>query len=420
MRITVGSILLLLSFSASTRVLAQPVEQKPPPERLTIAWAVDYALRTHPGIAQLEAKRASTDAERRLASVLGSPTLMYAREGIDSGVFSEERLTIAETLNSPLAARLAKRGVRLDVDAIDLDLVAERRAVARRVKIAYLDYVVATLLTSYREESVRLAEQLLQATERREAAGEAAVVDVLRAQVELSNVRLSLVDAERRGAGARTGFLAAAGISPDVRDTPIVVEDLTDLMARSPEIGTTLPIDTLPVVAAEDARSGASDARRREATARMIPDLVVDVFSQNFGDGFGPYGFQLGVRLPFLGPGAWGQRKKAAAAYLESTARVDLARVGAQARVDSTLDALTASRDALALYEADVTDRVQRLVDLAARGYELGEVSLTQVLDARRSALQSREARVQILADYASQLIYWEELSGRELLFTGE
>ena len=197
MRITVGSILLLLSFSASTRVLAQPVEQKPPPERLTIAWAVDYALRTHPGIAQLEAKRASTDAERRLASVLGSPTLMYAREGIDSGVFSEERLTIAETLNSPLAARLAKRGVRLDVDAIDLDLVAERRAVARRVKIAYLDYVVATLLTSYREESVRLAEQLLQATERREAAGEAAVVDVLRAQVELSNVRLSLVDADR-------------------------------------------------------------------------------------------------------------------------------------------------------------------------------------------------------------------------------
>lgn len=338
----------------------------------------------------------------QLSLATGALTINYPLD-----VFGGVRRTVEQ-----LKAQAEYQGFELEATYLTL---TSNLVVAVITEASLRDQIAAT------QDIIRLEEKQLGVLERQFALGGVAEADVLTQKAALANAQALLPPLSRSLAQERNQITALLGRFPN--QPPDVQFNLSDL--HLPEkLPVSLPSNLVaqrPDVRAAAATLHAASAGIGIATANELPQFTltgdVGYTAGRFGEMFTPTSLVFDIagqaaQTLFDGGALLHKKRAAVAAYDQAAAQYRSTVIKAFQNVADTLRALTADADALAADTA-AENASRHSLDVATAQYKLGGIGYLTVLNAQRSYLDTRIARVKAEANrYSDTAALFQALGG--------
>ncbi len=368
----------------------QAIRQDPAP--LTRRQAIAQALANNP---QLEASReqiAQARARRVEATALSDPGLSASRDGQTSalqlGTAGASTIGVGVTVPFPWRQHLRGRLATSDVRVAEFSLTQLQQLIGSQTAQSY----DALLVAQRHQRDLTLAHDLaldfVKKTQARFNAGTAAKLDVIKAQVDASQVQNDIISAERdvANAGADLNRLLGRSIG-----APIQPADSLAIPASLPaiEVLRSQAASMRPELASLQALRDGARAASSLAKTFWLPDLSLGL-SRTTGDQ-PTYSTQIGFGIPvFFWQHRGGEVAEANHHQLElaATAR-DLSAQVEQEVHAAYADASTALRQVTFLHDQLIPE-AQEAYRIASVSYGLGGISALEVLDARRALIDAQ------------------------------
>jgi cobalt-zinc-cadmium efflux system outer membrane protein len=299
-------------------------------------------------------------------------------------------LTIPFDWIGPRGAEM--RAARSEADASRLDAITARREVLGR--LAKLFWEIAhdqQLLQTLRETEAQVA-RLAGLIRLRVEKGESRPTELPRIETELERVRLDLERALADLRADRAALEAVLGLPGGA----VAVVEADGAMPTEPlsrEEATARVTQAHPRLAAALARVRAREAVVAAERARRIPGFSLGGYFDRELDKNSAGGV-LQVRLPIWNWNTGAIRRAEAEQAAEERAAESAAR-DLLAEAGGTWERCVQGRGAAARFKDEILPRAEAAAHAVERGYELGEVSLIDVLDARRVLLDARKERIE-------------------------
>jgi NodT family efflux transporter outer membrane factor (OMF) lipoprotein len=301
-------------------------------------------------------------------------------------------------------------GVRRSVEAGEASFQAsaaelETARLSARATLAqnYFLLRVADAARKTLEETVAAYTRTLELTRNRYAAGVAARVDVVQAEVQLKSTQAQLMDIGVQRAQLEHAIALQLGLAPaDFSIEPAPLE------ARMPVIPTGLPSELLerrPDVAAAERRVAAANANIGVAQAAFFPAITLSASggsrTTSLADLFAAptHFWSLGLALaqPIFDAGLRSaQKAQAVAAYDAQVATYRQTVLTGFQQVEDNLAALRILEEEAAVQE-EVVRGARQAVDLTTNQYQAGVVSYLNVIAAQATLLSNERALYDIL-----------------------
>ncbi len=318
-----------------------------------------------------------------------NPRVTYDRESV-AGV-TEHLTMVGQVL--PITGRrpLEVSAASALVDAASGRAGDQVRRLRSDLRLAFADLVAAQdrerELTGIRDRLQQLAAVLA----RREAAGDAAGFDRLRAEREVLELDIdrAITAADRaRAQAALRGFLTSTPAS----STIVAV-------AAGPARGALPTIDEL-VARAEQARGeiaalrheiDAASFSERAADKRVIPEPEVIAGTKSSNAGSGDIGSVVTVHVPIpLFDRGRPERTAARARRSQAEAQLEALRVAVRSQIGAWHDLVVDRRSTADRYRTTAVQAAAALERIAQVSYDAGERGFLELLDAYRSAATAR------------------------------
>lgn len=315
-----------------------------------------------------------------------------------------------------LNAEVANRAAGIREQAIR----GKEREILARLKQAYYELFLAHKEIDVHHDQIDVVEQLFDTAKAKFRAGQGTQVDVLKAQVELSDLyqRLPVLEQRRETAAAKVNTL----VNRDLR-TPLGRPREPSLAApeKSIEALEQLAQTTRPELKAASLSIERSQQALAYAKRQYYPDFEVGVQRfQNFQavDGFGAFGV---MSIPF----SFWTKSKYDAGVREAKAGEAAARAELQTwqnvtrfQITEVLAKVRAQQQVVDLYRTTILPQAEQNMEAARAGYRTGRNSFLDFLEAERAWLEFRLAYYRALAERESQFAVLEQVVGTFLAHT--
>ena len=367
---------------------------------------------------RVQAVRAGVDVVR--ADVLAAarwpnPRVTFNREAV-AGI-AEDMVMVSQLLPVTGRRRLEVNAAAARVEASANRAEDQVRRLRADLRLAFTDLWA----TQRRERELAVSRdrlrELANVLARREAAGDAAGFDRLRAEREVIEV-----DADRAAAAtdlARAqAVLASFFAGPAGREEPI---EAVRPEAPRPDLP---PLDAL-VTRAETARGQlvawqremeAASFAERAASRRLIPEPEIVGGTKSSNAGTGDVGTIVSVHVIVpLFDRAQPERAAAEARARQARAEAEVFRRTVRGQIAAWRAAVVERREIADRYRAATsagTDEIERIAQVS---YEAGERGILELLDAHRTASSARIRQVELEAAVREAEIELEFVSGWEL-----
>ncbi|WP_095168718.1 TolC family protein [Pseudomonas sp. Irchel 3H3] len=376
---------------------------------LTLERALQSAFADNPDLAAAQWEIGVAEGDRQQAGLIPNPQVSWEAEDT-----RRRSRTTTLMLSQPLELG-GKRGARIEVaeraqDAASIELERRRNELRADVIQAFYSSTTAQQRLSLTEQSLLLAERGLRVAQGRINAGKAAPVEAMRAQVQLSQVRLQLRRAERDQA---TAYQQLAQVTGAPQATFTRAEEPTSAL---PAIASSqILLDRLPDTA--ELRLARLQINQKEASlglekALRIPDLTVSIGSQ-YSETDRERVNLLGVSMPIplfnrnQGNVLAAARRTDQARDLRNASELRL-----RSEVQSGLDQWATANTEVNAFNQVILPAAQSAVDSATRGFEMGKFNFLDVLDAQRTLFEARSQYLQAVADATDAWVRIERIYG--------
>jgi multidrug efflux system outer membrane protein len=308
--------------------------------------------------------------------------------------------------------RAGARAARAELEGDEAAREAVRLAVAAEVAKSYFALRALDEQIDLTRRTIALREDALGLQKKRRDAGITSEFEFRQLEAEAASLRTQLPPLERAREAEEAALSVLLGRSPrEVFEGRVARRDAADERPAAPVVPSGMPSELLlrraDLVEAER-RLAAAHARIDAARAAMFPSIALTAalgsesaaLSNLFSSGAGIWSVGLALTQPIFAGGrlearreiAEAQQRQLLAAYrraIQGAFSETRAAISSQARARESYDAETARASALA-----ETARLARL------RYENGVASQLDVIDAERSLLAARSARIEALRAY--------------------
>jgi cobalt-zinc-cadmium efflux system outer membrane protein len=352
-------------------------------------------------------------AERAAAGALPNPNLSLGRfnpSGGERTMFAADSQQLAQVeIPVPIFGQRAAR-MRASELGVSRAQSQVRLTIAETRRLAALEFV--RLLASGEQLAARRAaladvERIRGLVAGRSESGMASRYDLARADAELALARVGAQKSEtevNEHAASLAGLVDAPGWRPQASGS------LTELRARLGDSEEDL--NENPALRLARAESEAAQARVEVAHRERYPVPSVSLGRTWTNGPFGAANF-IGVQseIPILdNRRALEDRANAEAAAARERERATGAVL--RAELDKQRAALAARREALARFESEAGARQGAFLEMAESAYRLGRGTLFELLDARRTQLETTLARLELVSAIVEAEIELRSLSG--------
>jgi cobalt-zinc-cadmium efflux system outer membrane protein len=343
-----------------------------------------------------------------------NPRLNVDREAV-AGV-SETLTTVLQPLPVTGRRSLERASATAVAEATARRADDELRRTRADLRIAYADLVAAQIRERELTRSRERLQELARILERREASGDAAGFDRLRAEREVLDLEADrvLAAADRARAQARLAGFFAAGTDPSTliaeerliaaRDIP-PIEVLVDQAERSRGEIQALQQD------AQSARLLSQAADRRWIPE---PELMAGTKSSTAAGGDIGSIFSIQAVLPLFDHGQ-AERALARARANQASARLDSLRITLRSAIAVTRTAAVDRRRAADQYRESALKTSGEVERIAQVSYDAGERGILELLDAYRTSSSARVRQAGMDAAAREAEIELEFVSGWEI-----
>lgn len=393
---------------------AESVVQEAPILPLTEREALARFLTSDPRIRALNARIDEIRAAQAERALWPNPSATFSRESVlgahDTFLLARQELPI-----SGRRARLQTAG-RLAVDAAQAEAQLERVQLQSDVREAY----TAVLLSQQREgalqESIDALQKLISVLRTREEAGEGSTYDRMRGQRTLVDLEAerSLAARDRAEAQGRLASYLGPGTTPEAL---FAADSLIAATSQPPLPGL---IDQALANRGDYRASELSVARfeaERAAATRLqipTPTLTGGLKRSDLG-GTTSSGYQVSVdvSIPLFSRGQ-AATALATAQKARAQAEAESWRLQIEADVRAAYNVVRIQQERLTRYQESATAIAEPLAQIGRVGYEEGELSILELLDSDRQALDARLRILDLAAAARRAAIELDRAIGRE------
>lgn len=363
--------------------------------------------------------RSAVDVTRAEALAAGrwpNPRFTFNREAV-AGV-TENMFTVAQSL--PISGR---RALEVDAAAALVTASAQRadeaiRQVRAALRQAYADLVGAQQRESAMTASRNRLRELAEILGRREAAGDAAGYDRLRAEREVIEIDADLTEARVDRARAQAGL---AAFFPPTTDPATLVA----AVPQEPRPRQSIPTVVELMARAESQRPELSALKHEQASASLAisaaarrpipePEIFAGTKSSSVGDGDMGTIFGVHVSIPLFDR-AKPEQALAQAKRAQANARIAAFEAALHAEVAALRTIVLERRQAADAYRSSTATSATQLERIAQVSYDAGERSILELVDAYRNSGSTRLRQVALDAAVRHAEIELERVSGWEI-----
>lgn len=313
-----------------------------------------------------------------------------------------------------------KRDLRKEVAAAGVEEFKGRRwaAVAEihaRIKSAYAQYYQTFGLKKLNEEILQVLDDLEAVTQVRYASGLIPQQDVIRAQVEKTNLRSEIItlESEQKQAAAKLNAMigrpqSAAILEPQsLRRIPSEKLDaaaLQEKIARSN-----------PLLATQSAQISAADANRRLVEKNRYPDVTLGISPIQRGGSIDSWEAMIEVNIPIRFESRRSQENEAGAMLAAAKERQQAISNQVIGELLENLAAYQAAEKQEHLIADTLLPQAELTFRSALAGYETGKVDFATLLDAQRAIKLARQDKLKAQVEQELRISEIEKMVGEEL-----
>ncbi|MBM4395449.1 MAG: TolC family protein [Deltaproteobacteria bacterium] len=301
------------------------------------------------------------------------------------------------------------RAVRAEADSTRLDAVHARNEVLGRLAALYWRLVYDRHLVSTLEETESQVARLAGLVRLRVEKGEARPTEVPRIETDLERVRLDLARARSADRADRRTF----AVLLDVPEPGLLVAKV-ELGPRrgAGDLEPTVfkVMDRHPGLAAAQARVSAGQAQVSAERARRVPAFSVGAFYDRDLDKDSVGGL-VQVKLPLWNWNSAAIRRAEADASAHEQS-VEAAARDLRAEVATAWERCVQGQDTLDRFRQEIVPRAEATSRAVEKGFEAGEMTIVEVLDARRVLLDVRKEQLAASLEARTDCVALEVLTG--------
>lgn len=388
-------------------------------EALSVHSALEYAYSHNPQLNQTRELINHKEAEKRLIFGLTAPEIRYTKEGLDGNGFMEQRWSVSQSLDFPTTIIHRNTKVDKEYSAMKAQYEASKLNLKADVKKAYSMVAFTLEIVHLRDEQVQLAREIESISLERNRVGESSKLDVLQAQLQLSEARNNYNDAISELQNARYELFNTIGLSPGNQHYGIEFPDtLTYIPVNFDQEAVMNSISRHPAVLRDKAFIRSAESEVKVKRSAYLPALTGTYFRQDFGNGFDFNGFEISISVPIWfaldqAPNVARAKSMLRSGELELQKNELALKTEAEQAWHSFHNVEQQIKD----YNESIRSSSSELLSLTQEAYRVGEIPLITLLQAQRTYLTSQERYLTALRDYHIQLINIEKFLQKDLIY---
>jgi outer membrane protein, heavy metal efflux system len=314
-----------------------------------------------------------------------------------------------------------KRDLKRDIASFEAES-AQGRALGNwaelssRIKTGYAQFYYIKQNERLTREILDLMVRLEKIAQVRYAGGLAAQQDVIRTQVEQTNLKNEMIalESERLQTQAKLNALVArpagASLAPPERLRPLPAPARLDyaaleerVRARSPQLRT------------EDARTRSAEKTRELTYRNRYPDVTVGVAPLQNGSAIKEWMLMVEMNIPLQQSSRRSQEREAEAMLAAAQSRKESVTHQALAELSENLSALEAARRTELTITGSLLPQAELTYQSALASYQNGKLDFATLLDSQRQIRQAKQSQIKVQAEGQARLADIERLLGEEL-----
>ncbi|GAB6165903.1 TolC family protein [Thermostilla marina] len=407
--------------SYSTTVDEAVLPPDTPAGPLSLDACVRLALERNPRIQAARKKIEALAYRVPSAASLPDPTMnVTAAPAPIQTAAGEQDLLLGITQKVPLRRKLEAKADAAEAraDAARAEFAAVELATVAEVKKAYYQLQFVEQAIEITQADLLLLTQLRNVAESRYRTGQTSQQDVLRAEVEMANVRHELIQLERQRTGARAKLASLMHISPEA---PIettepanenLAHNLAELQARA--------VRNRPELHAKLASLAASRKAAQLARLQYLPDVVLgatwiavdDAGISPVRDGEDAFLLNVGVNLPIYRRRLEADVRSAEAEAVAVAKEYDALRDETLREVIDLVADAQSKEELIRLFEADILPKARQTLEVSSQAYNVGQTDFLQLIDNWRQLLRYEIAHRQLQTALRQTLADLERIVG--------
>jgi cobalt-zinc-cadmium efflux system outer membrane protein len=385
---------------------------------LTLEQALSLAEKHNPRLRAASASVQGAEAGIVTASAYSNPTITLGSLGRQQALLRAAAVpgmlhgfNMSQAIDLPSVRSTRIRAAQTRRQTTEFTLAETRLAVRGAVKQAFYDALRRKREVELSKGNVELLEDLRRRIRVQVDVGEAARLELTRAEAEVASARIGVQSAELRFLAAMSALYAAVG-------APIGMVELEGEVERTQILPTLdeLRQDMLrkhPSIAVAESQMRFAEAALESEKAQRIPQPSVwmDWFQQPEA---AQYRFGITIPVPL-----WNRRQgpiaEAQAAQREAAALASQQRVQLLAALERAYNMYQIATQQMQILETATLIEAQAAVDAAQAAFKYGERGILEVLDAQRVLRGARMDYLNARFDRQQALVELEQLRALDL-----
>jgi len=396
-------------------VIASDLELQHKGAPLTIEDAVNIAINNNPIILSKKHRVEAAEGKIKQAQLLPNPEIDLLAEEIPTEEIGLNQSQNMVSLSQKLEIG-GKRGLRTDVakkekNILSLEAQTAIWNITAQTKKAFFDLLTAQNELNLAKKTVEIAANSKNLSDKKFKAGDIPKLEVLKAEVELSNAKTNVVEAERNVLNATKRLQTVMGTTgmPLQKLVPVPVTDAPLLKLGKLE---ELLLENYPDLQAQKSNVTLSLLKVKEAKRKIIPDVDVSIGYKRLS-AIDEDTIQAGISLPLpffnrnQGNIIEAEKLSHKAKDDEAAARNELL-----LQLDNAYSMYASTRELVRSFIDTIVPQAEESLKMSKQGYEHGEFDFLEVLDAQRTLVTANVSYLKALNGLFTSMTEIERLVG--------
>ena len=406
--------------------LGMPALAQEPPIGASVDSLINYAKTRNPEYAAMQAEAEASGERVTPAGSLPDPKFRtelrdITRFGEQNATLSPSRVGSTRYLLMQDIPWFGKRDLKREIAALEADGAKGRALgtwadVAGRIKVNFAQLYYVHRNEQLTREILDLMTRLEKVAQVRYSGGLAAQQDVIRAQVEQTNMRNELIalETEQHHLHARLNALLARP-----NNAPLQVP----AQLRKLPAPVTLDYATLeervrtrnPQLFADESKIKAAEKSRDLTYKNRYPDFTLGVSPIQYQNAIKEWELMVELNIPLQQSSRRAQERESESMLNAARSRKEATTNQVSAELAEALSGIEAARRTENLLANSLLPQAELTFKAALAGYETGKVDFATLLDAQRQIRQARQNQLKAQVDAQMRLAEIERLLGEDL-----
>ncbi len=406
--------------------LAAPVFAQEKPLGSSLQSLLDFAKGKNPEYAAMQAEAEASNERITPAGALPDPKFRtelrdITRMGEQNATLSPSRVGSTKYLLMQDLPWFGKRDLKREIAEFESEGAKGRvmgtwADIAGKIKTSYAQLYYLHHSERLTQEILDLMARLEKVAQVRYAGGLAAQQDVIRAQVEQTNMRNELItlEAEQRYLHARLNALLArpssASLAKPEQLNPLPQLARLDYASLEERIRA-----RNPQLFADESRIKAAEKTRDLTYKNRYPDLTLGVSPIQYQNSVKEWELMVEMNIPLQQSSRRAQERESESMLKAARARKEATSNQVLSELSESLAGIEAAQRTENLLANSLLPQAELTFKAAIAGYETGKVDFATLLDAQRQIRQARQDQIKAQADARMRLADIERLLGEDL-----